>query len=919
MTDTIEDLSTEEIAKHALRKKHISVDDISTILSRITRYSPVLSKFAKKYNLKSVDGFEFNIDTEADKKDLWVDLYGLWCFKTFRGFEYPHDQEALEKQLFLNATGGIPKPEENVKLRARIHNNEAVIRHMNRDRIKPYKLSDNGIDVEPIKRDPDNEDMWEDVPLKDVCLKLDDIRSFFDVLEIALPYELFPDTATTGSDDQDENQPVAPYQGIGLKRAKQCLMEWKNADGLISINTLIDGLVLSGYEEKDIRRIYIQCGYKNWAEIRQKHGWQQMAWSGIAQRLAFNIFLDKAVASTQGDYEPLRVFSVWKESSEKPAPVCVELGGELDEYFLDQFGIHIPPFPTTSYAEGWPDYPCLSTNGSDLKFWNKQSVFFPDNNGFDDPEKLIQKAFRRHKSGAMPIDDLAYTLSQNKGYHSILKGLWGFCGYNSDEAQGQFTKWDDDILKDDSKISRAWFWVLTRLVLPERNSFYFEPLLKEFPIGDFTLNLHRLTDIGEYEPVREIGSYTPDHFIFLDEFQACIKDIKCKYIFLFVDVALPPKSINIERPRFAWPENEGFALDSDYPPDLEFFIKSYMNLEKEEDDLQAYNAIKGYLTDDMQREWGNIALRTGMMSFYKISFSLALSDEYCKLLPGLFEATGFNTESVRAGLPEWHPQILDNVIDRVRAWYWVLTRFALDENRSRYFEGIKFVGAVYEENDNGYSVENYRLGLYQKSNGGNERVDDLHLTPGHLVNLNEFYEVIKNIHCDRAQHFNGVPLPGPLFSSGPTVSQEAGPEPWGDVDQEQYQEAEHCEFEMQYGDDIDGFCEEVNKIYEGAKIIAKNQTEDFDRKGFIHLTTSEKKGVMLGHFEELNGNGRKFDHLSEYIIENSGMCDGNNKLPRDLYAKGLKFYFKCRGINSPNGQELERIFRKRSKTKPPKN
>ena len=507
------------IIYNAKHDDHIIIENMCRILSISEVYNEILERLFSRYNIGST-GTEFKVSTRDERYELWTILSEIWFYKEFGTWPYPFGET-----------------------------DKAVKEFVETDHIKPYRFDDGDYQLKP--------------DIKGKLTKLDDIRIRFEAIGIRLPTELFPYESA-------RNQPTIPYNGLHVERAKHCLKEWKDANGFIWIETFIDGMVLFGYDEDDIHRIYQLCGYRDWVDVRKKNGWDQIAWHGIIYRLAFNIFINKGGKAKQGDYEPLGTFCLWDkditDEQKKSTRVCIKLGNDLDEYFDRQFGIRIPTY--NRMLNLWPLEPIQSLNKTEDAFWEKSwEIGFPEGcvddykkGGDDWQEKalLVNK-----KGGAVRLFELSYILSKDEEWSKLLCGLWEICGFNSNQARRDFPQWNDCFLMDAETIERAWFWVLARLTIEEEGTFvtidrtdkseiqiklesyYFGRLTKQYPVGDYRVFLYRSIPIDETGPMSGFNMQHPDFFICLEQFQEQIFGVYQLCKTKFRDVDFPKKLIRI--------------------------------------------------------------------------------------------------------------------------------------------------------------------------------------------------------------------------------------------------------------------------------------------------------------------------------------------------------------------------------------
>lgn len=521
--------SINKIIRNTLRNGYLSVENACCILAVWDIFINHLERVYSGYDFERAKAFDE--DGRAFKSDLsskegryllLCDLFGMWTRNNYWGGIRQADDDIL-KTYTLNNEIYIPEPDGK-----------------------------NG-----------------------TLIKLYELKEFFDIHQ--LPLDIFSDASERSLVEKEAqtdrtNQSIIPYNGLGVERTKHCLKEWKASDGFIGLDIFIDGLTLYGYDETDIRRIYKRCGYVNWADIRKKSGWNQIAWNGIIYRLAFNIFTDKGIPTDQGDYGPLRVykknvlgfFYIWDSIHEnrEPEPAYVKLDDDLAEYFLCQFGIHIPAY--NRMLNLWPLEPIQSLNKTDDAFWEKSwEIGFPDgyaNDYMKGGDDWQEKALLAHKDGgAVRLFELAYILSKNNEWSMLLRGLWEVCGFNSNAARRDFPQWNDCFILDAETIERAWLWVLSRLAVEEKGTFvytdptnkidvqiehesyYFGRLSEQYPVGAYRIHLFRSTPIDEECRMIGFDMQRPDYFIGLDQFQRQILGLYqlCKTKFKDVDFPKP--------------------------------------------------------------------------------------------------------------------------------------------------------------------------------------------------------------------------------------------------------------------------------------------------------------------------------------------------------------------------------------------
>jgi len=159
---------------------------------------------------------------------------------------------------------------------------------------------------------------------------------------------------------------------------------------------------------------------------------------------------------------------------------------------------------------------------------------------------------------------LAYVLSMKDDYTQLLKGMWQFCGFDSGLVADHFPRWNSGILSKDDCRAHAWFWVITRLSVPEYRSCYFEALKDQYKIQSYRLKLRKENYRNEYlvmdcfktemaenffgnKKLTYPDELSPDLLIFLDEFYDSLQRIQKANPDIFNCVAMPKPLFSVNQ------------------------------------------------------------------------------------------------------------------------------------------------------------------------------------------------------------------------------------------------------------------------------------------------------------------------------------------------------------------------------------
>ncbi|GAB6096423.1 hypothetical protein JCM14469_26760 [Desulfatiferula olefinivorans] len=234
-----------------------------------------------------------------------------------------------------------------------------------------------------------------------------------------------------------------------------------------------------------------------------------------------------------------------------------------------------------------------------------------------------------------------------------------------------------------------------------------------------------------------------------------------------------------------WP-GEPFMVGND--SDGEFYVRS-VDIEHPDEDPEEYQKIAHLLSDEAQinRKENAMAMREhGAISLYGAAYALSMSSEHSKMLEALWALCGFNS-GFSVEFPKWDDVIRADPVYRVRAWFWILARLTVNENGSFYFAALK---KQHPDEDGKINLNAFKITLYKEVDSGGfrpidpfmikidsegRRMPQDYFTPDDLIFLDELTDTLTAIHRTFKSKFAGVPLPGPLFSTDPTGSQDVGP------------------------------------------------------------------------------------------------------------------------------------------------